>query len=82
MMFILKLITKQYISFKFNYTRISWSKGYQCNYRDVDEMNVLIISGTVLVLTISFYITVRLMAHEEKRQIIQIRNSQLIYIFS
>jgi hypothetical protein len=62
-----------YICYKFNYTRIVWSKGYKCNYRDIDEMNILIISGSFIVATITFYITVRLIVQEEKRQFIQIR---------
>jgi hypothetical protein len=50
---------------KFNYTRISWSKGYKCNYRKIDEANILIISGTFISATTLFYLALRLLYKKE-----------------
>ena len=51
---------------KFNYTRITWSKGYKCNYRNIDELNVVMINGAVLVFTALFYIFVRVVHRKDK----------------
>jgi hypothetical protein len=84
LLFVLTLLSfnlslKSNFFYKFNYTRIIWSKGYACNYRDIDEMNILIISGTFIVATIAFYIIVRLIVQEEKRHFIQIRKLNLLF---
>jgi len=50
----------------FNYTRITWSKGYKCNYRNIDELNVVMINGAVLVFTTLFYIFVRVVHRKDK----------------
>lgn len=51
----------------FNYTRITWSKGYKCSYRDIDELYVNLISGFVITLTLGFYVLVRLISRKEAR---------------
>ncbi|CAF0851881.1 unnamed protein product [Brachionus calyciflorus] len=65
----------------FNYTRIAWSKGYKCNYRQIDEINILIISGFVVGLTIIFYLVVGLRKIEEKREVLKISRKRS-YIFA
>jgi len=62
-----KIIIFNYYYFKFNYTRISWSKGYKCNYRDIDEINVILISVSVGLITVCFYIAVRLLSKKETK---------------
>ncbi len=52
----------------FNYTRIAWSKGYKCNYRDIDEYSIFIISLSFMIATIAFYIVSRLIFTKEKIQ--------------
>lgn len=60
----------------FNYTRIAWSKGYKCSYRDIDELNILIICGAFTLATVLFYIVSRLMGKEEKKQFVKIHRKK------
>jgi hypothetical protein len=58
----------------FNYTRIAWSKGYKCNYRDIDELNVFLISGSFTLATVLFYILMRIFNKKEEFQVLKMRN--------
>jgi hypothetical protein len=49
----------------FNFTRISWSKGYKCSYRNIDEYSILIIALTFTLATVTFYIMSRLINTKE-----------------
>ena len=49
----------------FNFTRISWSKGYKCSYRNIDEYSILIIALSFTVATVAFYIISRLINTKE-----------------
>lgn len=55
----------------FNYTRITWSKGYECNYRDFDTLNVTLISCLTILFPIVFYFSMLAMAKKEKRYFIR-----------
>jgi hypothetical protein len=50
----------------FNFTRISWSKGYKCNYRNIDEYSILIIASSFTLATVAFYMISRLINTKEK----------------
>ncbi len=53
----------------FNYTRIKWSKGYKCNYKNPDTIYFKIISSIAAAMTIAFYMLAKLHGvREEKRQ--------------
>lgn len=52
----------------FNYTRITWSKGYKCNYRDIDELPVVIISSTAILASILFYVSVRVCSKKKNHK--------------
>lgn len=54
----------------FNYTRITWSKGYKCNYRDIDELRVVLISSFTILATILFYVSIPVI-HKKEKQLFQ-----------
>jgi len=58
----------------FNYTRIAWSKGYKCSYRQIDELNIFLISGSFAVATVLFYILMRIFNKKEEFQVLKMRN--------
>ena len=66
----LKTYNDSFNLFQFNYTRITWSKGYKCNYRDIDEVSVVIISVTTILVTILFYVSVRVCNKTEKTKLL------------
>lgn len=55
----------------FNYTRVTWSKGYECNYRDFDELNVVLISSFTILASIVFYFLMPVIAEKEKRYFVK-----------
>ena len=63
----------------FNYTRIAWSKGYKCSYRDIDELNVFLISGSFTLATVLFYILMRIFNKKEEFQVLKMRNLNFFY---
>ena len=58
----------------YNYTRIAWSKGYKCNYREIDELNLFLISGTFTAATVGFYILMRIFNKKEEFRVLKMRN--------
>ncbi len=60
----------------FNYTRITWSKGYRCNYKNPDTIYFKIISGTVAVMTIAFYILTKVCGVKEEKQFVSIHRKK------
>lgn len=51
-----------------NYTRVIWSKGYQCSYRDPDAINCLVIVTAFTLLTSSFYILMKIFGRKEPKK--------------